>query len=248
MRWLLLFALGCQQGRAPTPAPVVRAIDAHGDAPGDAVYWCWDGPPAAPVTIDSILRGFDTDTVSPRICFAVSANHRRVACAFDMDTWEGMLSATRGVRILGDLGSATSEWTYLDTTTTPANDEGVLAAIDHAAIEDLRRALDQRHYQAFDAAGTPLSSTATVGGRTLRRTRIGTSDDTVELACRAGWVRIPLDYNLHVNETTTDDVTMRVSAFDDRRILIEIDSHVGYEGGHQSLRGAQLVDAVALCN
>jgi hypothetical protein len=245
-RWWLVLLLGCQQGRQPPdpkPVPIVVADAAITDARADAHV----------VTIDELVDALAGDREVP-VCFAVSANHRRVACVVESEMWDNALVGSREVHILGDLGTATSEWTYLESG---QESDGVYRghveeAIDHHAIDELRRALVDRHYEVFDAAGTPLITEATTGGHTVRRHRVSQGpaylfEDQLELSCHGRWVRIPLDEPLQISQGTIDDVAMRVSAFDERRILLEVDSSYGYEGGRTIVRGAQLVDVAALC-
>jgi hypothetical protein len=252
MRWVLLFAMGCQQGRAPAPTPIpVRAIDARADAPIDAAIWYDDG--RAAITIDDELHALAAAEEPPRICFAVSANHRRVACVTDGTYVENDVTTSRTVKIFGELGSATSEWDYLDTDHYSAERvprDQLAAAVDLKVIEEIRSALADRHYEVFEAASVVLVTTATVGGHDLRRHRdLGQwqYDELIELRCGSRWIEIPLDDSLHVQYGDATEATFSVSAFDERQLLFEVDAHWGIEGGHGHTHGAQLIDTVALC-
>lgn len=210
-----------------------------------------------------VLKQLAANEAPSRICFAVSQNHRRVACVDQLDDWEDTLSGARGVKILGDLGDARSEWSYFDSETRPdISSNTVAAAIDQSVIDDIRRSLAARHYQPFVAIELPLITSAIVNGKTIRRHRVitvpaaindptaegswNTYDDRLEVECDRGTVTIPLDAGLDLRFGELDQVTMYVSSFNDR-MLLEVDGAWGIEGEHGTTRGAQLVDLVALC-
>jgi hypothetical protein len=243
----LLVLIGCQQGgtkQPPSPTPVpARAIDANAiDA----------APPIGDTyveTVDESLRRLAAGESALHTCFAVSANHRRVACV--SISYDSEADGPRNIVILGDVGDARSEWT-LDELPT------------------VRQALADRKYIAFDPQGTELVKTATVGKYKLRRNRKitipavvarpnempgdpdfidgswNTYEDRIELACGSHWVDAHLDDLLNLRYG--DEIAMRVSAFDDRHILLEVEGSWGIEGAHGSTAGAQLIDTAALCH
>jgi hypothetical protein len=257
-RALLIVVCGCQQGGPqpkpsppPPPAPVpARVVLEDAGVPPDA-------------EMSDVLNQLAADEPPSRICFAVSANHRRVACVEQLDDWEDTLTGARGVKILGDLGDARSEWTYFDSETQPhiTHDE-VVKAIDQSVIKDIRRSLAIRRYQPFVAMEPPLITSAIVNGKTIRRHRViivpaaindptaegawNTYDDRLEVECDDRTVPIPLDAGLDLRYGELDQVTMYVSSFNDR-MLLEVDGAWGIEGEHGTTRGAQLIDLVALC-
>ena len=269
-RALLIVAFGCQQGGPqpkpsppPPPGPVPARVvleDAAGVAP-DA-------------ETPDVLKQLAADEAPSRICFAVSQNHRRVACVDQVDDWESTLTGARGVKILGDLGDARSEWSYFDNRSPRADSEThphigyeeVVKAIDQSVIDDIRRSLAARNYQPFVAMELPLITSAIINGKTVRRHRVitvpaavydpkstelgggswNTYDDRLEVECDDTTVSIPIDEQLDLRYGELDQVTMLVSSFNDR-MLLEVEGHWGIEGEHGTTRGAQLIDLVALC-
>jgi hypothetical protein len=257
-RALLILACGCQQG-GPQPKP---SPPPPGPVPARVVLEDAAGvPPDA--ELPDVLNQLAADEAPSRICFAVSQNHRRVACVDQLDDSENTLTGTRGVKILGDLGDARSEWTHFDSETHPhiAGDE-VTKTIDRSVIDDLRRSLAARRYQPFAAMELPLLTSAIVNGKTILRHRVitvpaaindptsdgswNTYDDRLEVECDRGTVSIPLDPGLDLRYGELDDVRMYVSSFNDR-MLLEVEGYWVIEGEHGTTRGAQLIDLVALC-
>ena len=256
---MLIVACGCQQGGPqPSPPPPPGPVPTHvvlEDAAGVGV------PPDAETP--DVLTQLAADEAPSRICFAASLNHRRVACVDQLDDWEDTLTGARGVKILGDVGDARSEWTYFDSETQPhIGYHEVAKAIDQSVIEDIRRALVARRYQPFVAMELPLITSAIVNGKTVRRHRVitipatindptaegawNTYDDRLEVECDDRAVAIPLDAGLDLRFGDLNQVTMYVSSFNDR-MLLEVDGAWGIEGEHGTTRGAQLIDLVALC-
>jgi hypothetical protein len=262
-RALLIVACGCQQGGPqqqpsppppPGPVPVRVVLEDAAGVPPDA-------------ELPDVLKQLAADEAPSRICFAVSANHRRVACVEQVDDWENTLTGARGVKILGDLGDARSEWSYFDAEANPHIAWGeVTKAIDRSVIDDVRHSLATRRYQPFAATELPLITSAIVNGKTIRRHRVitvpaavydprstelgggswNTYDDRLEVECDDRTVAIPLDAGLDLRYGELDEVLMYVSSFNDR-MLLELDGHWGIEGEHGTTRGAQLIDLVALC-
>jgi hypothetical protein len=190
-------------------------------------------------TIDESLRRIQAHQAPLHVCFAVSSNHRRVACISQSTSSDA--DGPSNIVILGDLGEARAAWTTDD-------------------IASVREALAQRKYVAFDAHGIELVKTATVGTVKVRRNRKITRSeggwneyaDSIEIACGSRWVDAQLDdlLNMHYG----DDIGMRVSAFDDRHVLLEVEGTWAIvagtwatEAAHGSIIGAQLFDVAAVC-
>jgi hypothetical protein len=237
MRWWILVAVGCQQGATPPPPPVAKSVVVDA-VPVDAAP---DAPPDAMDSLRDALTKLAADEDPIDVCFAASANRRRVAC---MKQAPDSLRAGRTVQILGDTGDLKSEWVVRNGD----------------VIDELRGTLARRKYQAFDPARIALNGTDTVGDHELRRERKpwksaaimwdgapgpDAYDDHVELACGSRWVDVPLgDLQIEFGEYVAIDA----SVFDDRRILLEVSGGVSVEEGDPGIwRGAMLIDTVALC-
>jgi len=239
------------------PQPPPRRVAVARDA--GVVALAGDRPPAWTIAyvFDRIAAGEDP----PRICFAVSANRRRAACATEAWHYDG--GGTLEIRIVGETGDLDSEWTYLQSS------EGQFVPTDHApdadALVEAHRALVDRKYEPNTAASVLLADgdTGTVGAWTLRRTRVrvgtegcndepgctgswGVYREKLELRCGRGWREIPNDYD-GGDRYGEPEPLLSVSALDDRHVLIVLSGTWSIEGDYGAERLAKLVDAAAIC-
>ncbi|HTR49238.1 MAG TPA: hypothetical protein VMJ10_00945 [Kofleriaceae bacterium] len=268
MRVLATIAViaACGRGdREPAPHPftlpqpehvehVVVARDAGVVAQAVAATPAWTIGDA----LDRIAAGEDP----PRICFAVSANRRRAACATGW--WSHDQGGAYAIEIVGETGDLVSEWTYLQS---PENGhfDGTEKP-DPSVLAEARRALAERKYEPSTAPEVELADGAavTAGAWTLRRARVrvstegcndepgctgswGVYREKLELRCGRTWREIPNDYNGGDRYGEEPPPSLRVSALDDRHVLTVLDGGWAIEGDFGGERLAQLVDAVAFC-
>jgi hypothetical protein len=218
-RWWLLLLVGCQQGVAMSPAEPPESQ-------------------APIIPIEESLHQLEVDELPQHVCFAAAPGPRRIlACLQVHDDWQDNYSIYRSIQIVG--GDESSGWLYLARNW---DDQGPRVAdakheIDLRLINGAREALSQGNYVPFDARGTVLVTAATVGAFHLRTA----SDHPLELACGSRWVDAHRDQQLDVPSSGT--VRMRVSQFDDHRILLELVGH----WAKGTIVGTQLIDAAELC-
>lgn len=257
---LLLLLAACESPHgddkpAYAPRPVV---------PRDAAV-VPDAPPAPPPpTLRDAFRAITAGDGPPRVCFAVSKNRRRAACA--VASWSNQAGNTQTITIVGDVGDAQSEWTYHSLegmNDGPEHGGAPTALTAPAELDAAREALVARGYVLLADPPVPLVNHATVtfGPWTFRRERItthevvpwkpgdpeGQSDwNTYEehLDVRCGkdrWVPTGID------NITYDEPWIWVSRLNERIALIELESWWGIEGESGGARTALALDVAALC-
>jgi len=259
----MILVAACGRGdREPAPHPFTlppphHVVIAH-DA-GGVVVRAADATPEWTIgdAFDRLAAGKDP----PRICFAVSANRRRAACATDWHSHDQ--GGAYEIRIVGETGDLVSEWTYLQS-----QDGGHFDGTekpDPDALTEARQALVDREYEPNTAPELELAdgATVTVGAWTLRRARVristegcndepgctgswGVYREKLELRCGRTWREIPNDYNGD-DRYGEPPPSLRVSALDDRHVVIVLDGGWSIEGDSGGERLAKLVDAAAFC-
>jgi hypothetical protein len=232
-------------GYAPLPHPTPpRDAAPAPDAPPP--------PPLAP-TLSDAFRELATTGSPPRICFAVSANRRRAACA--RGAWSSQLGHTLTITIVGEIGDARSEWTYHaieGMSSYPRRDE--LTA--PAELDAAHQALLARGYKPAIDPQVPLlnHTTLTFGPWTFRRALITTGEisistgswneyeEHVDVRCgKDRWV--PVD----IVNTRYDEPRIWLARLNDRVMLVTVDSHWCIEGECGGARAAYALDVAALC-
>jgi hypothetical protein len=282
---VVLAAIACRNpspgdtaaGKTSDPATTGRVtLAADAGTAGDAA--ASDAAPgvidAAPMqTIDDVFTRISRGESPLRVCFALSSNHRRAACA--LGSWMSHESIRLEIAIVGDTGDLESHWTYLDFEQD--RDRG--RTYDHtpsdpAALARAHQALVDRGYvpSTLAEAEIPLHETVTVDRWTLRHERTVTvpgraydpaidRDDQgnpapmggvweqaierIELRCGRSWVAVPVD----PDPTQYDPGgSYRVSQLSSTLLLIVGEtSWVQGEGTHGGARIAAVIDPRSLC-
>jgi hypothetical protein len=225
--------------------------------------------PAVAPTLDQTFAMISAGRPLPRICFAVSKNHHRAACA--VGGWTRHEQLSLGILIVGETGDLESSWAYTDRT-WKLDDHPWAAPSDLVVFDRVRKALRERGYVPNVAPETRLGpqDMITLGRWTIRRQRVvvvpsraydpaidrnafgdpepqgGVQAEYAEhllLRCGRDWVEIPIV----PGHRYAEEGDHFVSLLTDNLLLVTALAPYGTEGDYGGERTATAFDLRALC-
>jgi hypothetical protein len=243
------------------PADAMSDAALDPDAPGDA---------ALGLPIDQVFAKIRAGEPLPGICFAVSRNRHRAACA--TGGWVVAESVGLGIEIVGDRGDLVSAWDYY-ADNKGSSGEVWFAPSNPEALDEARTALQERGYvpNTLPEIAVDEHQTVTVGAWTIRRNRAVLVEgraydpkldlditgepapqggvqtqyaDGMLVKCGREWLSLPLDPG-HIHDT---EGVHTVSLLTDDRLLVVERTHYGTEGDYGGERRATVVKLRELCS
>ena len=234
------------------PPPTTPALPAE-PPPVHAVESAPAPPPPPPTVAEAMAK-------RAHVCFAVSKNHRRAACA--LGRWSIQTGSTLEIAIVGELGDAQSTWTYHEIEGMQFEGGDPVQPSAPAELAAARHALTERGYEVSDEPRIAIANHAkvTVGTWTFRRERITTHqvvpwkpgdppsggdwneyEEHLEIQCGRRWVPVPID------DVRYDEPAIWISQLNPQTALIELDADWGIEGEHGGTRAALALDVAQAC-
>jgi hypothetical protein len=270
-------ASGCRGNPdPPRPAaqPVTAALPGDAATPADAASGDADDAGSAVdaaviVSIGEAFARLRAGEPLPRPCFALSKNHRRVACA--LGGWIDYQDIGLTIGIVGETGDLVSSWTYREGPVRESN-SGWVAPSNPDQLAAARIALIERGYvpNTLDEVTVGPHDTVAIGGWTVRRNRITTVEgrgwdpridvdflgeplpeggvqphyaDGMLLQCGRRWLPLPVGPG-HIFD---DEGEHTLSLLPNDQLLIVQQTHYGTEGDYGGARQATVVALRALC-
>jgi hypothetical protein len=270
-------AFGCRGNPdPPRPAaqPATAALPGDGATPGDAASDASGDAgsmvdAAVVLSIDEAFARLRAGEPVLRPCFALSKNHRRVACA--LGGWMNYEDMGLTITIVGDTGDLVSSWSYHEGPVKHRNG-GWAAPSDPDQLASARTALIERGYvpNTLDEVAVGPHDTVAIGGWTVRRNRLTTVEgraydpridvdvrgeplpqggvqpeyaDGMELQCGRRWLPLPVG----PGQVYDDEGEHTLSLLPNDQLLIVQQTHYGTEGDYGGTRQATVVALRELC-